>query len=226
MRSGPTKFRTMSTSPATRAFVNNVVPGIWTYWTSVNPSPCKRSPARNRGDKQREGVCPSLSLVVSGGGSAATDSDFRPRSPAAPARTSPLRNSRRLQPSACRLFMGISFMYGAVERAAHQVRSYQRRSTSVRLRSTKRLYTRFGSGGTETGRRSISHCADNEQTRLQKNVIATLSQGCFQVSDRFCIQGRRRVDINMGIFIFVLHTGNCYLRLGREILNQSGKLRK
>src|SRR5215475_8204050 len=36
--------------------------------------------------------------VVSGGGSAAADSDFRPRMTAVPARAGPRRNSRRLHP--------------------------------------------------------------------------------------------------------------------------------
>jgi hypothetical protein len=36
--------------------------------------------------------------VVSGGGSAAADSDFRPRMTAVPARVGPRRNSRRLHP--------------------------------------------------------------------------------------------------------------------------------
>jgi len=56
----------------------------------------------------REGV----PVTPWGGGSAASDSGFRPRNPAAPARTSPPRNSRRLQPSACLLCMRISLSRG------------------------------------------------------------------------------------------------------------------
>ena len=58
-----------------------------------------------RRDADPRGSGAAGSVVVSGGGSAASDSGFRPRSPAVPARVIP-RNSRRLQPSACRLFMG------------------------------------------------------------------------------------------------------------------------
>src|SRR5262245_34353761 len=54
------------------------------------------------------GTRPSLSLVVSGGGSAATRLACTPRSPAIPASVNPPRNLRRLNCRACWLCMGTS----------------------------------------------------------------------------------------------------------------------
>src|SRR6266508_2257206 len=62
----------------------------------------------------------SLSVVVSGGGSAAVGLGPRPRNPAAPARVSPPRNLRRLNGLACWVLMGTSFPFtgpGAPENA-------------------------------------------------------------------------------------------------------------
>ena len=50
----------------------------------------------------------SLSLVVSGGGSAATGPGGRPRRPAVPARVNPPRNCLRLQRAMSRLLIGTS----------------------------------------------------------------------------------------------------------------------
>ena len=70
------------------------LPSVLTYCTSVNPSPCRSSSATYWGATQRPPLtCASLSFVVSGGGSAATDLGFRPRSPAVPASVSPPKTS-------------------------------------------------------------------------------------------------------------------------------------
>src|SRR5262249_54962352 len=65
------------------------------------------------GAPQMAGLRPSLSFVVSGGGSAATDLGCRPSSPAAPARVSPPRKRRRVQPSGCWARMGTSSLADA-----------------------------------------------------------------------------------------------------------------
>ena len=57
---------------------------------------------------QMAGLCTNRSVVVSGGGSAATGLGCRPRSPAVPASVSPLRNLRRLNCLACWGLIGIS----------------------------------------------------------------------------------------------------------------------
>ena len=107
MMAGAAKYVLMLASPEARASIEPLPDSILTCCTSVNPSPRNSSSATYCGAMQREGgVATSLSVVVSGGGYAATDSDFRPRSPAAPTKVSHSRNSRRLQPSRCRLSMG------------------------------------------------------------------------------------------------------------------------
>jgi hypothetical protein len=59
------------------------------------------------GATQMAGVLGSLSVVVSGGGSATTGLGDRPRRPAVPASVSPPRNLRRLNGRACCVLMGI-----------------------------------------------------------------------------------------------------------------------
>src|SRR5262245_43830386 len=54
------------------------------------------------------GIRTNLSLVVSGGGSAATGLGCTPRSPTIPASVNPPRNLRRLNRLTCWVFMGTS----------------------------------------------------------------------------------------------------------------------
>src|SRR5262249_49937108 len=66
------------------------------------------SSATYQGAKQIPGFWGSLSIVVSGGGSAAARLGWKPRSPAVPAKVNPLRNSRRLRHLAYWILMGTS----------------------------------------------------------------------------------------------------------------------
>src|SRR6266511_1078405 len=79
-----------------------------TYCTSVNPSRCKNSSATYCGGIQMPGFLDSLTLVVSGGGSAATGLGYQPRSPAVPASVTPPRNLRRLNGRAGWVLIGPS----------------------------------------------------------------------------------------------------------------------
>src|SRR5439155_11761722 len=85
------------------------LPSFSTYCTSVNPSPCRSSSATYSGATQMPGTRTSLSLVVSGGGSAATSLGCTPRQPAVPTRLNSPRNSRRLNRLALWVRMGTSF---------------------------------------------------------------------------------------------------------------------
>jgi len=82
--------------------------GVPRYCTSVKPSALRSSSAISCGATQVEGIWTSLSVVVSGGGSAATSLGCKPRSPAVPASVNPSRNSRRLNRLACWILMGTS----------------------------------------------------------------------------------------------------------------------
>lgn len=53
-------------------------------------------------------ICLSLSVLVSGGGSAATSLGYQPKSPVVPASVTPVRNLRRLHGLACWVLMGTS----------------------------------------------------------------------------------------------------------------------
>ena len=75
-----------------------------TYWTSANPSPRSSSSAKYRGAQQAVGERTSLSFVVSGGGSAASELDCNPSSAPVPASAAVPRNSLRLQ-LLCRLIL-------------------------------------------------------------------------------------------------------------------------
>src|SRR5262245_61790583 len=72
-------------------------PALVRYCTSLKPSACKSSSAMNCGATQVAGVLMSLSLVVSGGGSAPSVLAGTPNSPAVPASVRPLTNCRRVK---------------------------------------------------------------------------------------------------------------------------------
>src|SRR3989442_783018 len=101
------KFEPKSISLAAVAVVNDD-PRKSMYCTSVNPSLGRNSPATKSGAPQMPGSRPSLSRVVSGGGSAATGLGCTPRSPAIPASVTPPRNRRRLNRRTCWLHMRTS----------------------------------------------------------------------------------------------------------------------
>jgi len=99
MMKGPLKPTVRCIAPdASSGEISVGVAGL-TYCTSANPSLRSSSSATNWGAAQRLGLSPILIVVVSGGGSAATCSVWRPRSPAVTARVSPPTNCRRLQTS-------------------------------------------------------------------------------------------------------------------------------
>src|SRR5438132_13889769 len=65
------------------------------------------------------GVWASRRVVVSGGGSAATDLGCQPRNPTVPVSVNPLRNLRRLNSRACWVLMGTSFPEASQRDIAH-----------------------------------------------------------------------------------------------------------
>src|SRR6266851_6707293 len=93
----PAKFRVTSASPLAKALAVASREDVLTYRTSVNPSPSSSVSATYWGAMQMPVMFTSLSLVVSGGGSAAADLDAMPRRPAVPARVTPRTNSRLFQ---------------------------------------------------------------------------------------------------------------------------------
>jgi len=50
---------------------------------------------------------------------------------------------------------------------------------------------------------SITHRANYEETRVQKNIVATFSELEFNPSNRFRIKRGRRIDSYMCVFVFV-----------------------
>src|SRR5439155_269010 len=87
----------MSAAPEVRTSEILVPTCTCTYCTSVNPSRCRSSSAIYCGASQRLPISrTSLTVAISGGGSAATGWARTPRRPAVPASVSSFRNSRRV----------------------------------------------------------------------------------------------------------------------------------
>jgi hypothetical protein len=95
----------------------------------VNPSLGRNSSAMTSGAPQMPGSHPTLSRVVSGGGSAAPGLGCTPRSPVIPASATPPRNCRRLNRRACWLCISTSFLMLVV--------------TTPKMPSSGRQYTRL-----------------------------------------------------------------------------------
>src|SRR5262245_34985129 len=104
----PTSVEAKSASPETMVSNAN---GRLMYCTSTNPSAWKScSAATYWGAKQIAGLCPSLSVLVSGGASAKACLGVRPCRPTVPASITPLRNFRRLNGRVCCILMGTSLL--------------------------------------------------------------------------------------------------------------------
>src|SRR6266853_5970886 len=95
-------------SPEARGTSRSRTVLLLTECTSRNPSACSSSSATYCGATQRPRPWTSLSVVVSGGGSAGAGLGCKPRNPAVPTSVNPPRNLRRLNCLACWVLMGIS----------------------------------------------------------------------------------------------------------------------
>jgi hypothetical protein len=60
---------------------------------------------------------------------------------------------------------------------------------------------------------SIVHGSDNEEPRVDQNVIAPFSECRFQALDFFCSHGWRWINGHMRVFVFVVGAGNFDPRL-------------
>ena len=108
MRSGPTKSMLMCDLAGGQGPEDSTIPSCLDVLHLREPLAWQELFGHILGGYTEAGAVTSVSLVVSGGGSAATSLGFRPRSPAVPASVSPPKNFRRLKPSPCLLIMGIS----------------------------------------------------------------------------------------------------------------------
>ena len=70
----------------------------------------------------------------------------------------------------------------------------------------------------------IGHRTDNKEVRVQQNVIAALPHCEFQTLDVFCSHPLGIMDIEVGVFVFVLLQRDIHLGLRGQVLNPGRQL--